>query len=82
MTNETGNTDFKIWIRIAIVLAAVSFGLYVLNVLIGKAIIVYGWKVFHFGSIGEFLILLVSSIAFIAAALFKEAASKSKPQTS
>jgi len=81
MKNETGNTDFKIGIRIGIVLSAVSFGLYVLNVLIGKAIIVYGWKVFHFGSIGEFLILLIFSIAFIAAALFKEAAAKSKPQT-
>ena len=79
MTNETGNTDFKLGIRIAIILAAVSFGLYVLNVLIGKAIIVYGWKAFHLGSIGEFLILLIASIAFIAAALLKEAASKSKP---
>jgi len=63
--------------RIAITISAVSFGLYVLNVLIGKANIVYGLKIFHFGNVGEFLILLVASVAFIAVALYEEATAKS-----
>jgi hypothetical protein len=52
------------------------FGLYIVNVLIGKAIIVFKWEIFHFGNVGEFLILLSASIAFIVCALHKESVSK------
>lgn len=74
-----GNTQLT---RIAITLSAVSFGLYVLNVLIGKVNNVYGLKVFHLGNVGEFLLLLVASVTFIAVALYHEAAYKStlKPE--
>ena len=75
--NEQQNTDFTTGARIAIILAAISFGLYLFNVLIGKATIVYGWKIFYFDDLGEFLILLAASISFIAAALLREAAWKS-----
>lgn len=80
MTNERSKTVQTFGTRITIAVAIVSFGLYLLNVLIGKAIIVYGWEVFHFGNIGEFLILLIASVAFIVAALFQEAAWKSNPE--
>ena len=76
MRNGRQHTDFTVGARIAIIVAAVSFGLYLLNVLIGKATIVYGWKIFFFGNVGEFLILLVAAISFIAAALLREAVRK------
>ena len=77
MKNGQQNKDFTTRARIAVIVAAVSFSLYLINVLIGKATIVYGWKIFHFGNVGEFLILLAASISFIAAALIREAAWKS-----
>jgi len=80
MTIEQHNTDSTKGARVAITLAVVFFGLYIANVLIGKATIVYGWKIFHFGNVGEFLIMLAASIAFIAAALIREAAAKSPPE--
>ena len=77
MKNGQQNKDFTTGARIAVTVAAVSFSLYLINVLIGKAAIVYGWKIFHFGNVGEFMILLAASISFIAAALIREAAWKS-----
>jgi len=77
MTAQPGNSGNKRLTRIAILISAVSFGIYVLNVLIGKANIVYGLKIFHLGNVGEFLILLVASVAFIAVALYEEATAKS-----
>ncbi len=77
MKNGQQNKDFTTGARIAVIVAAVSFSLYLINVLIGKATIVYGWKIFHFGNVGEFLILLAASISFIAAALIREAVWKS-----
>ncbi|MEE4240226.1 MAG: hypothetical protein V2I36_02075 [Desulfopila sp.] len=77
MTAQSGEFRHRRLTRIAILISAVSFGLYILNVLIGKANIVYGLKMFHLGNVGEFLILLVASVAFIAVALYEEATSKS-----
>lgn len=80
MTIEQQSTDSTNVARIAVILAVIFFSLYIANVLIGKATIVYGWKVFHFGNVGEFLIMLAASIAFIAAALLRETAAKSTPE--
>lgn len=80
MTAQPGKFGNKGLTRIAIMISALSFGIYVLNVLIGKANIVYGLNIFHFGNVGEFLILLVASVAFIAVALYEEATSKSNPE--
>lgn len=77
MATQPGKFGNKRLTRIAIIISALSFGTYVLNVLIGKANIVYGLKMFHLGNVGEFLILLVASVAFIAVALYEEATSKS-----
>lgn len=76
MTDEQQNDKNNKIGRIAAVFAAVFFGLYILNVLIGKGKIVFGWEVFHIGNVGEFLILLSASVAFIVAALQAEAVEK------
>lgn len=81
MTNGQKVSEHKFGARIAIIVAIVSFSLYVINMLIGKGNIVYGWELFHIGDIGEFLIMFVASIAFIVAALFREADWKANPET-
>ena len=81
MTNGSNHTDHKLGARIALIVAIVSFTLYVVNMLVGKANIVYGKQMFHIGDIGEFLMMLVASIAFIAAALFQEADYKDNLET-
>ncbi len=81
MTKGQNSTDHKLGARIAIIVAIVSFSLYVVNMLIGKANIVYGKQMFHIGDIGEFLIMFVASIAFIVAALFQEADYKANLET-
>jgi len=77
MTNEQNSTGLTRGEWIALTIFTVFFGLYVLNVLLGKATIVFGWKTYHLGNIGEFLILLTASVAFIMAALHQEAMRKS-----
>jgi hypothetical protein len=72
MTDEKHNTIRAKTGPVPVILFALFLGLYILNVLIGKAIIVFGWEVFHFGNVGEFLILLTASVAFIVAALQAE----------
>jgi len=67
--------------RLALLIFGISSGLYLLNILIGKASILWGWKVFYLGNIGEFLLLLVASISIIAAALHREAAEEGKQKT-
>jgi hypothetical protein len=67
--------------RLAIFIFVISSGLYLLNILIGKAKILWGWKVFHLGDIGEFLLLLVASIFLIAAALHREVAEEGEQKT-
>lgn len=81
MTNGQNKADHKLGSRIAIIVATISFSIYMINMLIGKAHIVYGWEVFHIGDIGECLVMLVASIAFIVAALFQEADWKANPET-
>ena len=76
MTNKQGSTGLTRGEWIAMTIFTVFFGLYVLNVLLGKATIVFGWKTYHLGNIGEFLILLAASAAFIVAALHQEAMRK------
>ena len=67
--------------RLSLLIFVIASGLYILNVLIGKASILWGWKVFHLGNVGEFLLLLVASISLIAAALHREAAEGSEQET-
>jgi len=81
MTNGQNHTDHKLGSRIAIIVAILSFSLYVVNMLIGKANIVYGKQMFHIGDIGEFFMMLVASIAFIVAALFQETDYKANLET-
>jgi hypothetical protein len=81
MTNGSNHTDHKLGARISLIVAIVSFTLYVVNMLVGKANIVYGKEMFHIGDIGEFLMMLVASIAFIVAALFQEADYKANLET-
>ena len=80
MTKEQGNTGFTRGERIAVTVFAVFFGLYVLNVVLGKATIVFGWETYHIGNVGEFLTLMAASIAFIVAALHREAGMKKSNQ--
>ena len=72
MTAKQGKNGLTRGELIAVSIFAALFGLYLLNILIGKANIVFGWNIFHVGSIGEFLMLLVASVAFIVAALHQE----------
>jgi len=81
MTNGQNHTDHKLGSRIAIIVAILSFSLYVVNMLIGKANIVYGKQMFHIGDIGEFFMMFVASIAFIVAALFQETDYKANLET-
>ncbi len=76
MMNQQNTTAFSRGDRIAVTLFGVFFGSYIVNVLLGKATIVFGWKTYHIGNVGEFLILLAASVAFIVAALHREAVKK------
>jgi hypothetical protein len=76
MTNEKCNAKDSLIRRSSLILFIFFFGLYIVNVLIGKAMIVYNWDFFHFGNVGEFLILLSASIAFIVCALHAESVAK------
>ena len=67
--------------RLSLLVFLISSGLYIINVLIGKASILWSWKVFHLGNVGEMLVLLIASISVIAAALHREAAEDSKQET-
>ena len=78
MPNKQNHIGFAGGERIAMALFVFLFGLYVLNILIGKAIILFGWKICHIGNVGEFLILLAASVAFIIVALHREAVDMSK----
>ena len=63
--------------KIAITLSALSFAVYLLNIIAGKANIVYELNLLQVGHIAECLILLFSSTTFIVAALLQEEAWKS-----
>ena len=81
MTHGQNHSDHKLGSRIAIIVAILSFSLYVVNMLIGKVNIVYGKQMFHIGDIGEFFMMFVASIAFIVAALFQEVDYKANLET-
>jgi hypothetical protein len=81
MKKKEKASQYSISERLSLLIFVISSGLYILNVLIGKASILWGWKIFHLGNVGEFLILLVASISLIAAALHREAAEESKQET-
>lgn len=74
MTPQKVTDDQSNIVKVSVSFFIILFGAYIANVLIGKAKIVYGWQVFHLESIGEFLLLLIASIAFIVATLHSEAA--------
>jgi intracellular septation protein A len=76
MTNEKSNAKDSLLSRSSLMLSIFFFGLYIVNVFIGKANIVFNWEIFHLGNVGEFLILLSASIAFIVCALHKESLAK------
>jgi|GEM_PF-874699 len=78
MTDKQKNTAQIKSIRIPMILFIISSILYIINVLIAKANIVYGWKILHFGNVGEFLIMLIASVALIIAALQSEAVKKNR----
>jgi len=59
-----------------ILICVVLFALYFVNVLIGKAIVIYGWKVFHLGYVGEFLLLFTATTFLVVVALHSEAVEK------
>jgi hypothetical protein len=63
--------------KIAVALSALSFVIYLINMIAGKANIIYELNLFQIGPVAEFLILLFSSTTFIIAALLQEAAWKS-----
>ena len=72
MGEEKKNGGYTTSERLMLMLFAFSFGLYVINVLLGKASIHWGWNTFYLGNVGEFILLLVASITLIAAALHRE----------
>ncbi len=58
----------------ALITFIVLFAIYFINVLLGKVSISFGWKIPHFGSVAEFLLLAIACVALIVAALKSEAA--------
>jgi hypothetical protein len=81
MKKKEKASQYSISERLSLLIFGISSGLYLINILIGKASILWGWKVFHLGNVGEFLLLLVASVFLIAAALHREAAEESKQET-
>ena len=67
--------------RLGLYVFGISFGLFILNILIGKAAILWNLKVFQLGNVGEFLVLLISSVSLIAAAIHQETAFRKKQET-
>lgn len=66
--------------KIAVTLSAISFIIYMLNIVAGKASIFYEINLIQVGPIAECLILLFSSTTFIVAALLQEATWKSNQE--
>jgi len=66
--------------RTSRLICAVLFALYFLDVLVGKATILWGWKVFHLGYVGEFLLLFIATTFLVVVALHSEAKEKENNQ--
>ena len=62
--------------RGALITCFVFFGIYFLNVLLGKVNITYGLNLPYFENVMEFLLLSMASVFLIIAALKAEAAEK------
>lgn len=60
--------------RGALIVFFVLFAAFFINVLFGKANILYGLKVPHLGNVAEFLLLFAACVSLIVAALKREAA--------
>lgn len=59
--------------RTSLVVSFVAFGMYFLNVLIGKLNALYQAGIPRLGNVGEFLLLACASVLLIIAALKREA---------
>lgn len=57
----------------ALIVFWTSSALFAINILIGKASMLWGWETFKFGNTGEFLLLLIASISVVVASLHREA---------
>ena len=66
------NKNYSTGERLTLIVFAISVALYLINILLGKASIQWGWDVFYLGNISEFLLLLFASVAFVAAGLHRE----------
>jgi len=60
----------------ALIICFVLFAIYFINVLFGKANISYGLNIPHLGNVAEFLLLSMTCVFLIVAALKAEAAEK------
>lgn len=78
MEGETKNRSFTASERLTLVIFIGSFCLYFINIFLGKASIHWGWNTVYLGNVGEFILLLVASIALIGTALHREHVEKGK----
>ena len=67
--------------QVMLYLSLVSFSLYMANVLIGKAKVLFNWHFWNLGNVGEFLLLFLASTLLIVSALQREAALGNGSQT-
>lgn len=58
--------------RIALYASLLTFILYLANIMLGKAKVVFHWQVWHLGNVAECLLLLLASTLLIVAALQRE----------
>ena len=58
----------------ALIACFVLFAIYLINVLVGKAIVSYGLSLPHLPNVAEFLLLFSASVLLIVAALKAESA--------
>jgi hypothetical protein len=66
--------------RTSLIVAFVVFGMYFVNVLIGKANVLYKVGLPRLGNVGEFLLLAGAATFLIIAALEREASEQKEPQ--
>jgi len=67
----------------SLIVSLVAFGIYFLNVLIGKVNVLYQAGIPRFGNVGEFLLLACASVLLVVTALKREASEQKemhKPQ--
>lgn len=55
-----------------LIVSSILFGIFVLNILLGKTALVFQWQVPTFNDVGEFLILFISVIFFVVYTLYKK----------